>query len=218
MTSVAKVNARSGRFRRAIMRISTPEAFHFRLTRGRSQYRDVCGPSRSVECLATGGTGVLPRNSRDPLSPTRVGTPRPRGIYTCELRLLHAGAGKGLTTRDRDTYAWEKHRRAPRWWMNKYSRANKLWVTVGVRACVRALIIRAVFVGTTDALLWVCLVNLVNHICSMHTCPLMTAGIILRNRFYKKKIGMWMDTCYIWDKILISLCPLYWLQIFCAFR
>lgn len=35
----------------------------------------------------------------------------PRGIYTCELRLLHAGAAKGLTTRDRDTYAWEKHRR-----------------------------------------------------------------------------------------------------------
>lgn len=35
----------------------------------------------------------------------RVETPSPRGIYTCELRLLHAGTAKGLTTRDRDTYA-----------------------------------------------------------------------------------------------------------------
>lgn len=39
----------------------------------------------------------------------------------------------------------ERNTGLPSGWMNKYSRANKLRITVGVRACLRELIIRTAF-------------------------------------------------------------------------
>ena len=110
------------------------EAFCFWLTRTYcSRDQDVCEPSRSVECLTPEAHGVLPRNSRDPLSPTRVGTP-------CRVRIEIVARWRGQRTnhmRPRYICMRETPARASRWWMNKYSRANKLRVTVGVHACMR---------------------------------------------------------------------------------
>lgn len=77
--------------------------------RGCSQDRHVCDSwDRSSAWLRRQSSSA--KLARSALSYSRRYA-FPRGIYTCELRLLHAGAAKGLTTRDRDTYAWEKHRR-----------------------------------------------------------------------------------------------------------
>lgn len=143
LTSIGEIGERSGRFRRGWLcesRFSGRSLPTYAVTlRSEFAVREL---SRSVpRCapvLEASSSAKLGARARSALSSTGVvETPSLAGIYTCELRLLHTpGRAKGLTTRDRDTYAWEKHRRVARWWMNKYSRANKLRVTVGVRAYV----------------------------------------------------------------------------------